>query len=261
MSWITSLFSRLALRKGMVGATTAPISEVPSSASCEAGLPTECEIPEHLDPITQGVLRLRNRDRYSKVFGADGHKYTLTTVSTLEVDEFERWCGSPLPLAYRKHLLTTGYGAGPAYGLLSPSQITEAIRVELAYVYDVQDRDDPAAPQSLKDTCGLSVRDAEAFTERVKAGVRPPFISAPMRGCIPICHQGCSYWAVLQLSGPCAGHVWEICDESNSWRPALRPSGLVPEPTDKPSLPPLPRPPTFDEWFQGWLDQATSDLS
>ncbi len=264
MSWITSILSRVKRWGHTRGQST--LSDFPKPLLAAPDVPeglmlSEDDVPQHPDPVTRSVLWLKKRDIREKVFGADGHKYKLTTVSAKELDDFENWCGSPLPEAYRKHLQTSGYGAGPAYGLLSPSEITETIRMELAYLYKVEDRKDTAAPQSLKDTCLLTFEDAEGFAQRVEGGVKNPFISAPMRGCLPLCHQGCSYWAVLQLTGSCAGHVWEICDESDSWRPALRPDGLVPQPIGKPTLPKLSRPPTFEEWFQGWLDQAKADLS
>jgi len=100
----------------------------------------------------------------------------------------------------------------------------------------------------------IRLEDEKPFAER----------SWPSSGCLPICHHGCTFWSALVLQGQFAGRIWDVASYvayEGLWVPASRPPGWwefgMPRPQ---ALPPLPSPPTFLEWFSGWLERCFADL-
>lgn len=204
---------------------------------------------------------LRRLDRRRKVFGAAGHRYVSSPVFPEVVESFERSLGVRLPAEYREYLLRVGHGAGPYYGLWSPEESVAELQV-LAQDYEADE--------------GLRVRPSDPFPltsvelgeieKRLAANSDTPWAEQawPCGGCIPICHQGCTYWTVLVLQGEFRGHVWDVaCFEGydGEWLPARRAPGWweigMPHPKE---LPDLPSPPTFIEWIGGWLERCLNDL-
>lgn len=206
---------------------------------------------------TDRLSVVRKLDQQYEVFGADRHRYKLTPVAEDELADFEAWCGIVLPAAYRTHLLTSGYGAGPNYGLWSPSKI----RKELETWYHFLERDN-ATPPHISDPFPLSQTDAQNCRKRQIAREDEPWITAswPLAGCLPIGHQGCEYYTVLQITGDAPGSVWDISEEG-LWLPAGLAPGLLATKRIQSSMPVLDPPPMFDAWYQGWIDQIISDFS
>jgi hypothetical protein len=213
---------------------------------------------ERLDRSVQSRLKLlRKADRGRRVFGASRHGYNAVKATPEEVAELEKSLGVALPLEFREHLLGIGYGAGPYYGLFAPVS-----------------KDDKWSIRGYLDHCGTparpfpySVADARSLNERLLAKERNPFITVEddLGGCITIAHQGCDHWTLLVVEGECTGTVWDLCDGYLS--PSCRPPGILSRRIGKllksgriKRLPDLPSPPTFNEWYSGWLEKGLHDV-
>jgi hypothetical protein len=207
------------------------------------------------DPQRNLLATIRELDRGYEVFGASSHRYKLTPVAPLELEAFEKWCGVDLPASFRTHLLEVGYGAGPYYGLWSLTQV----RKELDGFYRDQENEPETQPRP-SDLFPLSQSDAVNCQKRVIAGAEKPWITAtwPLAGCLPIGHQGCEYYTVLQITGDSPGAVWDI-SECGYWLPASCAPGI--NKTGRSIQPKQRFPPTFEAWFQSWIDRGISDLS
>jgi len=204
---------------------------------------------------------LRDLDRDHKVFGSRGHRYHSKPASWAEIDWMEQELASKLPAEYRAFLNEVGYGAGPYYGLWSPKQAIDeisAISREFAAEQGVQVRPCDLFP--------LTDQDLRVIEEKIGLEDEYPFAERPWpsSGCLPICYHGCTFWSVLVLQGKFVGRVWDVASDvayEGLWVPAPRPSGAwefgMPLPK---ALPPLPSPPTFVEWYVGWLERCFADL-
>jgi len=194
-------------------------------------------VPEHLQFTWERLEDLKAKDRQFKVFGASKHQYRSLRVSEREMSNFEAWCGLPLPSSYRDHLVHIGHGKGPYYGLWSPVlRFVPSFRVSISMQSGRQSRGkSPARPDRFHTRSPtLKWCDPDKI-----AGEKEPWITStwPISGCIPICHQGCTYWTVLVVAGECAGRVWDIDDEG-LWLPSRRPTGCL---LTKAQLQPLPK--------------------
>jgi hypothetical protein len=212
-----------------------------------------------VEGVRRHLERLSTLDRPLKVFGANLHRYRSQPASVVELDDLERALGVTLPAGYRRFLLSVGYGAGPYYGLWSPDQVLEdydGLREEHEEEFGRPVRADLSFP--------LGWADAEAMAPRAgepHAGWRD--LTYPADGCVPICHQGCTFWSVLVTAGELAGTVWDVtcyAGFDGQWSPARRAPGLLVGKDEYRPLPPLPAPPTFMEWYDGWLERALFDL-
>ena len=176
--------------------------------------------------------------------------------------QFEAELGVPLPTEYRDFLLYVGSGAGPYYGVWGPSESLAELRsVSLDYEAEQGKVIRPAVPFPL------TAEDMRGIESRVAAGADAVWAERdwPCDGCLPICEQGCTFYSVLALAGEFAGRVFDLnnavgyCGE---WLPARRPPGWWefgrPHPRE---LPRLPGPPTFGEWFSGWVKRCRTDLA
>jgi hypothetical protein len=204
---------------------------------------------------------LRWQDRKLTVFGASKHRYLTHRVSEAKLSELEQWCGVRLPEAFRRHLAGIGSGAGPYYGLWDPATIRKELDSLCGdYGTETNTSVSPARPFPY------SQADAEQVRQRQAAGEKEPWITStwPIDGCLPICHQGCTYWTVLVVSGECAGCVWDVADYEGFeglWLPSSRPTGCILKRDELKPLPPLPTPPSFEDWFWGWVERAETDLA
>jgi hypothetical protein len=195
--------------------------------------------------IPQRLARLA-KDPEIGVFGASGnsgHFFLSKRHTSGEVERLEQKLGVRLPEDYRQFLLEVGSGAGPYYGLFSPAQILDWIECPLE---EGIGRPDAALP------FGFGRFDAEEIRKRpVDKTVEPALkMKWPCNGCIPICHHGCTFWSVLVTAGECEGSVWDVAcyvSEDGLWQPAKRPPGIL-QRSD------LPCPPTFFQWYEGWLE-------
>jgi hypothetical protein len=198
-------------------------------------------VPERFQPFWREAKALNGADWRRRVFGAGKHRYRAYPVGLSTMEKFEKWCGVSMPPGYRDYMLTIGYGMGPYYGLWSPAQTREELEMLLN---DWEDGEKPSPAKMFPYT----MADAQAILARKAAKEKEPWgVSTwPIDGCIPICHQGCTYYSVLALTGECAGRVWDI-DESGLWFPGHPPSGAL-------------SPPTFEEWLMGWIESAREEL-
>ena len=190
------------------------------------------------------------------------HQYRSTTVEEAEVRRLEAELRVPLPAEYREFLLSVGSGAGPYYGVWGPAKAMSELR-GLAQEYEAEEGKavSPAA------AFPLTAEDLQCIESRFAAGVEAVWVERdwPCDGCLPICEQGCTFYTVLGLTGKFAGRVFDLnnavgyCGE---WLPARRPPGWwefgMPHPRE---LPRLPSPPTFGEWFAGWVERCLVDLT
>jgi len=205
---------------------------------------------------------LRRLDSRHQVFGAHAHRYQCTLVSESEIATCEQQLGCALPEDFRRFLMEVGHGAGPYYGVwvLQPSvQWLQHLAAELATEEGIEIK--PSQPFPL---IGEDLRDIE---RKVRQQSQHPWAGAkyPNHGSLPICHQGCIFWSVLVLQGEFAGKVWDVGNPAahrGQWYPARRPPGsmMMRDPAWK-ALPPLPRPPTFVEWYSGWIERCLTDLA
>lgn len=203
-------------------------------------------------PVLRAVRRLRDIDAGRQVFGADLHGYLVTRVPNHELDAFEDRLGTCLPETYRAFLSEIGYGAGPYYGTLSPAEILR----------ELDDFD--CVPDAASRPFPVGTEDGErfffgSFRERLAI----PLLDWPTTGLIPVAYRGETSWSVLVTSGLFTGTVWDINVLEGivaECRPALRPPTLSGEGGLGNSLPPLRRPPIFDEWYRGWLVRAFADF-
>lgn len=207
--------------------------------------------PEH--PIVIQIRNLKKRDFYFEVFGAKSHRYKLKKVSSKDLEDFESWCGVTLPSIYRSHLREVGVGAGPSYGLLS----IESIRKEM------QIASQRLGPDfRISGDFPLTIADAESCIRKPDPGGVMVCIDRdwPLEGCIPICHHGCAYYTVLQLTGENKGCVWAV-NFDGGWLPDSVSTAFLSHHRQK-VIPPrkLATLPTFEDWFQCWLDHASTNL-
>lgn len=205
------------------------------------------------EPVTaRSVRKLRELDRDRRIFGADIHGYFLTCVPIHEIDAFEECLGTCLPEAYRAFLAGVGYGAGPFYGLLSPADVLRELDE-----FNV-------APEGASLPFPIGTEDDDRFFfGQVRGRQAVPLLDWPTTGLIPVSYRGETSWSVLVTSGMFTGTIWDVTVLEGivaECRPGARPPGLPGEDGAGNALPPLRRPPTFDEWYRGWLIRAFADF-
>jgi hypothetical protein len=211
--------------------------------------------------MREQLVELSRRDPDRKVFGAKQHQYRNTPVEERVLCEIEAELGVQLPAAYRDFLVNVGTGAGPYYGVWGPTEgLAEVRDLAVDYAADKGTQVNPASPFPL------TTRDLLGIELRIAADDKAPWAEHdwPCSGCLPICQQGCTFWSVLVLAGEFSGTVWDLnhaVGYTGQWRPAFRPPGWwnigMPQPR---KLPRLASPPTFQEWFAGWVDRCLADL-
>ena len=202
---------------------------------------------------------MKRIDTGLKVFGSNLHRYALHPLSESEVTRFESALGISLPLIYREHLLGVGYGAGPYYGLFSPKQIMNELAYDEEYVQNFGCSPSPAGEFPF------TREDATRICRSVEADEEEPWGKAPYssHGAIPIAHEGCTYWTMLVTSGELRGCVWSVaCYEGYDglWIPSRRPPALNTRDAPSHNLTMLPDLPSFDEWFDSWVEAALLDV-
>jgi HEAT repeat protein len=163
----------------------------------------------------------RARDRGLKCFASDRHRFRLNRPSgELTVRRFERHHGIPLPEDYRAFLRLAGNGgAGPYYGLLPLEKWDDAV-LESRPSYLAQ-------PSPLRP--GIP---AGAEWEQV--------LGCPwedlFQGTLALVHQGCSYYALLVVTGAYCGRVVYVN-------------------LDRGGAPYFVHHPDFLSWYERWLDE------
>ncbi len=203
------------------------------------------------EPATvRSVRKLRDLDVGRRIFGADDHGYLLTRIPGHELHAFENRLETCLPEAYRAFLLDVGYGAGPYYGLLSPAEILRELD---AFGVGAASRPFPVGTENGE----------RFFVGPLRSRLAVPLLDWPTTGLIPVSYHGETSWSVLVTSGVFTGTIWDVTVLEGivaECRPAPRPPGLPGDGEAGNTLPPLRRPPTFDEWYRGWLIRAFADF-
>ncbi len=204
------------------------------------------EVTLIFDRIRDGFSKLRKLDRKFQVFGSSQHQYRSTPLLLNALEDFERSIGVILPTGYREFLLQIGFGCGPYYGVWSPTEVLT--EVESLFFEEGENCAFLSDPFPLK----------EVTTEIQKH-------DWPSGGCIPIGHQGCTFWSVLVLEGAFRGRVWDVAcyvGIDGEWLPARRPTGRIDFKNSAPKeLPSLTEPPEFVEWVDGWVTRCLVDLN
>ena len=92
----------------------------------------------------------------------------------------------------------------------------------------------------MKDICNIEISPAKPFpfnqsdiknlNRKIARGEKSDFAGTlviesfyPVDGCIPICHQGCTYWFWLVVTGELKGSVWDVANFVGSeglWKPS-----------------------------------------
>jgi hypothetical protein len=214
-----------------------------------------------IHPFADHLAELSRRDPRRQVFGASQHQYHSRPVPEQELLQVEAELGVALPPEYRDFMLLIGRGAGPYYGLWGPVGSANELRNQSENWTKYGGK--PIRASAPFPFTAADLRELDA--KRVAVG-EPVFAEHawPCDGCMPICDQGCAYSSVLVLAGEFAGSVFNLNNPGYSegeWLPAWRPPGLWERGTPAPrELPPLPQPPTFNEWVYGWIERCLADL-
>jgi hypothetical protein len=197
-------------------------------------------------------------------------RFELVRHSADEIALFEEQLGVRLPEEYIRVLVETGSGAGPYYGLFAPVKVQAEIE-SLNEILQKEGRKlpKPNAPFPFQQS------DADEICARTTIEASETLGRAVWLadGCVPICDQGCTFSGVLVIAGELRGTIWSVNDDSSvaEWRPGIRPPGLLAEgsldsgrfvSSFKPRpLPSPPRPPTFTQWYESWLERLETDLA
>jgi hypothetical protein len=198
------------------------------------------------------LLQKKAVDYDRKVFGASKHNYTNYPVPKTEIQKFEQKYNINLPNNYKQFLIEIGYGAGPNYGLYS----LEEIEAELMSLKEIEDEENiklsPSNPFPFTET------DIINLNTRIKNGESDansslPYLESyyPLDGCIPISHQGCTYWDCLVVTGELKGTIWNVACSvgyTGYWSPTNK---MIDTDTDLITLKSV----IFQEWYLQWLDE------
>lgn len=203
---------------------------------------------------------LNELDQSFQIFGASTHKYRSNPIEPENIHRFEQELGIELPGEYRIFLEQLGWGAGPYYGIWSLEETQEGIT---SLIHEYQKEEGIAI--NLQEPFPYSKGDMQICREKIKSGDEEPWITGawPSGGCLPICHHGCTFWSVLVVCGELTGRVLDVANYEGFvglWLPAQRAPGIVSTEFLPEELSPLLSPPTFVEWYQGWIVRSMSDL-
>jgi hypothetical protein len=156
---------------------------------------------------------------------------SLPPIAERELRSFELEHAIRLPEDYRRFLLEIANGGrGPYYGLLSLE--------EWEYPGRLPKREELAKEPTLgflASPCPLQDRlYGENWLHELE-----PYEWDPYQGTLTLCHQGCTYLALLVVSGEARGRVVNVCMSLQ--------------------LPVFSPYPDFLSWYEGWQDMFLSD--
>jgi hypothetical protein len=174
-------------------------------------------------------LRQEGWERHAGQLGVDRHQFRLSPPASEEdVAAFEATHGIELPADYRIFLRELGDGgAGPYYGILPLSRWGD----HLGYFVEPVPGDYLARPNLIP----LAFDRTDDWNHRL--GIAD---DALFQGTIAICDQGCTYLALLVVSGPARGRVLYV---DLDLQPPLFVSDL-----------------SFLAWYERWLDETLAGM-
>lgn len=215
---------------------------------------------DDLDPLIPMITRLAAHDTTYRIFGSSVHRYRRTPVQEPSINALERVIGTALPSTYRMMLEHLGAGAGPYYGLWSPAEVLAEWQYCCAdYHEGMQALVSPAHPFPF-----TTVHLHQFATLEHTHHAMPLHGSWPCDGCLPIGHQGDTFWSILVTEGVLAGTMWTVANftgYTGLFVPADHPPGLIGSTQPGHRLPPVARPLRVEEWYRSWLEQAIADLN
>jgi hypothetical protein len=211
------------------------------------------ELADHIAALGLKLARLERSDRgrfwqrrAPSVFGANRHRYARRPVREGDIAALEASLGTSIPTELSALWLGIGAGVGPYYGLFTPAEVGRELEVWISIAADEGREVDLRAPFPLR------TPDGSATIQ---------ILDGPTPGCLPIAHQGDTFWSVLVLNGSEVGHVWDYAAFLTTewqWIPARRPPGRLG--SRHSGLPAFEGAPTLIEWYEGWLDEALASL-
>lgn len=188
--------------------------------------------------IKEKLQELKNLDKGFSLFGSSTHHYKNHSVSNIEMIGFENKFGIQLPKNFKSFLNEIGYGAGPFYGIYSLNQIDSELSSNINDLKQEGIEVSPAKPFPFiqKDLGDLRLRIEKG--EKSEVANLPVFEGTlPVDGCIPICHQGCTYWTYLIVNGELSGTMWDVSTDGVYWIPSTGSADSI----------------TFEQWYKDWL--------
>jgi hypothetical protein len=189
---------------------------------------------------------LKARDRKRAVFGAETHRYAMDRFDSGDREWLEKRLGMEAPPGYLRILEEVGFGRGPYHGLWDPAR---SFAERDAFCEEAANEGDPVPSLT------------EPFPHDSSGVVGPVNTPLPLlAGALPIADIGCGELVMLIVAGKERGRVW--CAHHTGeyvWAPAGPVPTLAghrehPEPSDS------NRAPTFEDWYERWLDRALSLL-
>jgi hypothetical protein len=193
------------------------------------------------------IKELKKADKNYSVFGSNYHGYRFNSCLSLnEIESFESKFKVRLPEDYRNFLLIIGNGGcGPYYGInelensytfvkFAPTELAKILETatqEELFAYlnkDFPYTEDPKKNEEILDNL---LEDWEPDDWKT---------NSTLRGSLAICHQGCGYYNLLEVSGEKPGRIWF--------------DGRV---SDGPLI---PESDSFYNWYLNWVNNSLSDL-
>lgn len=175
------------------------------------------------------------RARKLSCFGSESHGFRLNPpLGEADLAAFEAERGIRLPEDYRDFLLHAGNGgAGPYHGIL-PLERWDAVARWVEY-----DEDEAMPADYLSRACplrsGTTLEEMRQRATRIHTPESAESDEDNYQGAIALEDQGCTFYALLVVSGPLRGRVVYVDLQRN------RPPYVVEDPD-------------FLSWYEGWLD-------
>ena len=197
---------------------------------------------EVIENIKNKLEKLKALDSDFDIFGSEYHKYKMnTTLTSKEIDAFEKEYSVKLPLEYRLFLETIGNGgAGPLYGLFELTNNdgnNPCLKKEFIYTYD--------RPFLMNDVYDEMPGE---ITNEYHKDILDVMYDEVDRGIIYLSTEGCGMYSVLVVNGKEHGTVWFL-DLANDFGalPLMNPT------TNEPMR--------FFDWYELWLDKSLLEVS
>ena len=206
------------------------------------------------------LKKLTKLDKKKRVFGAKKHNYINSPETEQNIYSFEKKIGVQLPKDYRDFLLNIGPSAGPYYGLYTIDEILN----EFNDLWQEFKSEYGSAPKPFN-IFPINLNDLNKAIDESNGCINIIEKKYPLDGCIPIAFQGCTFWSLLILTGDFEGKVWDVANYvgfDGQYLPArVAPSIVIDrKKKDYPEHPVIFYPPSFTNWYTGWLNHCILDI-